>query len=152
MPGVTMSGLSVSPPRELHQPSRSGPVAPNCNGVNAAGYMAPTVSARGAEAGRPMVSVPGPSLPALIAKTTPGCASRNASTRESITAAPGSMLPTPNDMLSTSGSRRSAAKRAAYSIARIIEPVVEMPPRASLAILRAMIWAPGATPSNPCTP
>ena len=152
-PGVTMSGFARSPPRELHQPTTSAAGgAPPCAGrANAPGKTAPTDSARSAEPGKPMVDNPGPSLPALMAKTTVGCRSRNAFTMESITARPSRSFPTPKLRLSTRGSPRCSAKRAAYIIARSMLPFTEMPPRALLAILRPMSCAPGATPSKPAT-
>src|SRR5690242_21558346 len=74
-PGVTRSGLASSPPRELHQPITSGAGGiPACGGrAKAPGYEAPTDRARSAEPGNPMVESPGPSLPALIVNTMPGC-------------------------------------------------------------------------------
>src|SRR2546426_2747174 len=73
-PGVTMSGFARSPPRELHQPTTSpAGGAPPCAGrANAPGKTAPTDSAGSAEPGEPLVDNPGPSLPALMAKTTVG--------------------------------------------------------------------------------
>ena len=152
-PGVTMSGFASSPPRELHQPTTSAAGgAPPCAGrANAPGKTAPTDSARSAEPGKPKVDSPGPSFPALMAKTTVGCRSRNAFTMESMTARPSCSFPTPKLRLSTNGSPRCCANRAAYAIARSMLPFTEMPPRALLAILRPMSCAPGATPSKPAT-
>ena len=152
-PGARTSGLSVSPPRELNQARTSGAGGtPGCGArEKTPGYKAPTESARSAEPGKPMVESPGPSLPALIANTTSGWATRKALTSESMTARPSCSLPTPKLMLSTRGRPRCVANRAAYSIARTIDPFTEMPPRALLAILSASSCAPGATPSNPCT-
>ncbi len=107
-PGATMSGLASSPPRELHQPSASV-ATPNWNCANEAGYTAPTAMASSADPGSPSVDVPGPSLPAAIEKNTSGWAIRKSSMIESIAARPSFALPTPKDMLSTSGSRRPCA-------------------------------------------
>ena len=110
------------------------------------------MNASSAEPGRPIVERPGPSFPAAIANSTFGCVRQKESTIESIAARPSSSFPIPNDMFITSGRRRCSANRAAYSIARSIEPFVVTPPRALLAILRPMTRAPGATPSKPPTP
>ena len=152
-PGATTSGLSTSPPRELNHASTSrAGGTPGCGArENTPGYTAPTDRAKSADPGKPIVESPGPSLPALIANTTSGWAVRKTLTSESITARPSCSLPTPKLMLSTSGRLRCAAKRVAYSMARTIEPLTEIPPRALLAIFSAISCAPGATPSNPWT-
>src|SRR6266571_279231 len=75
----------------------------------------------------------------------------NALTIESMTARSPGSLPIPQLRFSTSGRLRCSAKRAAYSIACWILPVIEMPPRASFAIFSPSSCAPGATPSKPAT-
>ena len=115
------------------------------------GNAAPTDKARSADPGRPTVDKAGPSLPALIVNTTVGCATRKASTIESITARSSGALPTPKLRLSTRGRLRRSAKRAAYSMARWMLPVIVIPPRAPFAIFKPSKWAPGATPSKPAT-
>ncbi len=75
--------------------------------------MAPTVSARSAEPGKPTVESPGPSLPALMAMATSGFAASTESTIQSIRAVPSTSFPTPKLMLSTSGIFRAFAKRIA---------------------------------------
>src|SRR5438874_9411964 len=73
-PGVTMSGFASSPPRALnhHSTSRADGM-PGCGAAaKTPGKLAPTDNARSAEPGNPIVDRPGPSLPALIAKTASG--------------------------------------------------------------------------------
>src|SRR5207244_3712647 len=81
-PGATRSGLASSPPRELHHPITSGAGGvPAWGGrAKAPGYDAPTDRARSADPGNPIVESPGPSFPALIVNTTPGCEVRKAVT------------------------------------------------------------------------
>ncbi len=99
-----------------------------------------------------MVESPGPSLPAATVSATSGCLASTESTSRSMRASPSRSLPTPKLRLITSGIRRAAAKRMAWSIAATMAPLVETLPFARLEILRPSSWAPGATPSNPLTP
>ena len=110
-PGATRSGLASSPPRELHHPITSGAGGvPAWGGrAKAPGYDAPTDRARSADPGNPIVESPGPSFPALIVNTTPGCEVRKAFTMESMTARPSNSFPTPKLKFSTNGMLRCSA-------------------------------------------
>ena len=88
IPGVTRSGLATSPPRALKYATASG-AGPSGPGTrNPDGSVAPTVMARSAEPGSPIVLSPGPSLPPLIVSDTSGCAASTESARRSIRALP----------------------------------------------------------------
>ena len=86
------------------------------------------MSTRFAVAGKPTVESPGPSLPALVTKTTLGLAARTESIAASMRAVPSRSLPTPKLRLSTSGRLRVLAKRMAYSMPRSMLPVTVTPP------------------------
>ena len=116
MPGATMSGLQVSPPRllKLNRVLRAMPALYRSAPL-AVESEAPELIRLQAVAGNPTVDRPGPELPALVQTYSVGFSTSRSFSQPPMRSSPSSTESMPNLMLITTGMPHFSSNSAAYS-------------------------------------